>query len=149
VKLVLAIAIAAMVIAGDNTRRPEVQVGRYVAALVHGDERAALIAWPPPRPTTTVKSALQERRRVDVTRELVHAGVRSYRVKAVEWWRTCCEPGPIDDPRHAGLARISVELVTDTGTLDYTFDVRAEREDPNRFWELQHWALRDVYPPTQ
>lgn len=91
---------------------PERQVARYLAATSSGNEEDALDAWPTfvggfhPRQALLV-------RRTEITHELTSLRVGgSYRVMSIDWWRTCCEPGPIADPANAGLARMHV-IATD------------------------------------
>jgi hypothetical protein len=95
---------------------PERQVARYLAATSSGNEQDALDAWPTfvggahPRPALLV-------RRTALTRELTTLRVgTSYQVRSIEWWRTCCEPGRIQDPTNAGLARMHVSATDPAGT---------------------------------
>src|SRR3979490_2262907 len=97
---------------------PERQVARYLAATSSGKEQDALDAWPtfvggaPPRPAWLV-------RRTELTRELTTLRIgSSYQVRSIEWWRTCCEPGRIQDSGNAGLARVHVSA-TDPDGAEY------------------------------
>src|SRR5919106_3553314 len=104
---VVALALAAVplwvLVIAPRLDSPDGEVARYLAATSAGNEQAALDAWPTfvggihPLPALLA-------RRGEVTRELVKLRVGgSYRVTSTEWWRTCCEPGRIDDPSNAGL----------------------------------------------
>jgi len=97
---------------------PERRVADYLAATASGDEQRALGAWAvfaggihPLAPLLT--------RRTSLTHELAagHVG-QHYTIRSVEWWRTCCEPGPIDDKGNAGLARVHV-TTTDANAQSY------------------------------
>ena len=97
---------------------PERQVARYLAATSSGNEKDALDAWPTFTGGFHPTAALLARR-TELTRELTTLRVgASHRVKSTEWWRTCCEPGQIEDPSNAGLARIHV-IATDAAGHEY------------------------------
>lgn len=94
---------------------PERQVARYLAATSAGNEQEALDAWPTFAGGIHPLPALLARR-TEVTRDLASLRVgRSYQVRSIEWWRTCCEPGQIDDPGNAGLARMHVSATDAAG----------------------------------
>ena len=127
---------------------PQARVAAYVRGIVAGDEDAALAVWELPQ-----SGPLSQRRR-DVTRQLMAAGISPrYLVLNVEWWRTCCEPGVIHDPRDAGGARLSVQFLDNNGSpLIYVFDVFHRG---GSYWgaaqgyPARSWALYDVYPQEQ
>ena len=128
---------------------PEQQVARYLAATSSGKEQDALDAWPTfvggahPRPALLV-------RRTELTRELTTLRVgSSYRVRSIDWWRTCCEPGRIQDPANAGLARMHV-TATDPAGAEYAlvFEVFVK----NITWwgdaggeTVKEWKLYEVH----
>lgn len=94
---------------------PERRVAAYLAATSSGDEQRALDAWVifvggiHPRPELLA-------RRTELTRELVQFRVgQSYKIRSIDWWRTCCEPGRIDRQGNAGLARMHVTAVDAAG----------------------------------
>ncbi len=73
---------------------PERHVARYLGATSSGDLSRAMSEWSmyegsariPPEPIAV--------RRRDVTNELAAARAgSSYSVTAIDYWRTCCEPG--------------------------------------------------------
>ena len=73
----------------------------------------------------------------------------SFRILDVEWWRTCCEPGVIDDPGNAGFARIHVAIRGAPGEkIIHVFDVLAGAP----YWgevigcPARHWTIIDAYP---
>jgi hypothetical protein len=100
------------VLGWSHQSAPERRVDAYLAATRAGDEAAALEAWPLFSGGAHPRAELVERR-VELTRELVALRLGApYRTESIDWWRTCCEPGPIEDAGNAGLARISV-LATD------------------------------------
>lgn len=92
-----------------------------------------------------------EARRVSLTRELAAAGAgQRFRIEFIEWWRTCCEPGIINDPRNAGRARIFVSTSDRAGAKrELIFEVLTK---DGAYWGdaagyPQHdWTLREVYP---
>jgi hypothetical protein len=96
-----------------------------------------------------VAPELQERRE-SVTEELLAMGVGlRYDVAGVEWWRNCCEPGPIDSPENAGVARLHLALTgeQDSRVQYYVADVSTT----GPYWGLaggdpiRRWRLLDVY----
>ena len=94
---------------------PERRVGAYLAATSSGNEGAALDAWVPYPATVLISDELRARR-ADLTRELTTLRVgRSYAIRSVDWWRTCCEPGLLDGERNAGLARMHVVVIDQAG----------------------------------
>jgi hypothetical protein len=134
---------------------PQAKIDAYVQALLHGVEQSALAAWElPDWALPAERSALLMGRREQVTRDLLAAGIRNdYLILHTEWWRTCCEPGPICDGREAGGARVSVQFMDQEGRpLQYTFDLFTR---DGAYWggamgyPPRRWALRDVYPAGQ
>lgn len=110
--LVIAAALAASgaiaFLGWSYANAPERRVDAFLAATRSGDEAGALDAWALFSGGAHPRAALAERR-VQLTRALADRSVGvSHRVTSIEWWRTCCEPGRIEDPRNAGLARIAV-----------------------------------------
>jgi hypothetical protein len=143
----LGVAVAADVglretIVGDTV---EARIAGYVTALARNDVGAATAAWR--LDNATPDPALLERRR-DITESLRSLGVRSHRIVRIDWWRTCCEMGLIDDPANAGLARATVEIWTNARYERYVFDVLARS---TAYWgdaaghPPHEWTLRDVY----
>jgi hypothetical protein len=93
---------------------PDRRVAAYLTATGSGNEGAALDAWVPYPASVRISSELRARRE-DLTHELTTLRVgRTYAVRSIDWWRTCCEPGLVDGERNAGLARMHV-LATDQG----------------------------------
>lgn len=133
----------------------EAKVAAYVRSVARGDRRAALAVWEVPgwEGHDGWQASLGERRE-RVTDELIAAGIDSeFTILNVEWWGTCCEPSPIDDPRQAGGARLRVQLIRqDRSPSCYVFEVFVR---DGAYWGAaagyppRHWALRDVYPEGQ
>lgn len=95
---------------------PERRVAAYLAATGSGDEGAALDAWVP-YPATVLISTELRARRADLTHQLTRLRVgRTYAIRSVDWWRTCCEPGLLDGASNAGLARMHVVATDQAGT---------------------------------
>jgi hypothetical protein len=128
---------------------PESRVQAYLEATARGDEGAALGVWQ--TCCTPIQIQDLEARRVSLTRELAAAGAgQQFRIEFIEWWRTCCEPGIINDPRNAGRARIFVstsdragakhELVFEVLTRDGAYQGAAAG------YPRHDWTLREVYP---
>ncbi|NPV07904.1 MAG: hypothetical protein HPY83_08080 [Anaerolineae bacterium] len=128
---------------GETSER---RLASYLGAVNRQDRPAALAAWPL-RDGAALE--LQERRE-SVTDELLAMapGLR-YQIHGVEWWRNCCEPGPISSPEHAGVARLHVTVVggDDSRLHFYTFDVGTA----GPYWgaaggnPIRRWRLLDVY----
>lgn len=125
---------------------PESRVEAYLQDTARGDETEALGVWqtccaPPPE---------LEARRMTLTRELARAGAgQQFRIEFIEWWRTCCEPGIINDPRNAGRARMFVSTTDRTGaTHELIFEVLTR---DGAYWgdaagyPRRDWTLREVY----
>jgi len=140
---------------GITGNTPEARVRAYVRAVLRGDEGAALAAWKLPSwELPRGQSAALAERRQAVTRQLIAADLQDeFRVRHIEWWRTCCEPGVMCEWRDAGGARIAVQFLEQQGLpVAYTFDV-FHRDGP--YWGAaagyppRHWVLRDVYARGQ
>jgi len=124
---------------------PEKKVEAYLAAVRQGEREVAMGRWPGSERAGTEYEA----RRQGVTDELLSFGPSlRYGVVDVEWWRNCCEPGPIDDPDSAGVARMRVQISNQQGRVAlYIFDVTTTRS----YWgraggnPFRRWVLRDIY----
>jgi hypothetical protein len=125
---------------------PESRVKAYLEATARGDEAAALGAWQ----TCCASPPQLEARRVALTHDLVAAGAgQQFRIEFIEWWRTCCEPGIINDPRNAGRARMFVSTTDRAGaTHELIFEVLTK---DGAYWgdaggyPRRDWTLREVY----
>ena len=125
---------------------PQAVIAHYLTAIAAGDRQSALAFWSPP---ATPNVALMARRQV-TTDELLAYGPRlEYRVLDVVWWRTCCEPGVIDDAHKAGGARVQIALKgRDRSEQVYVFDLLV----PGGYWgaaagnPVRAWAIVDLYP---
>lgn len=112
-----------------------------------GDAEGALAAWRLDRRRANETTIAE--RRGSVTAAIRDLSVRRFQIEVVQWWRTCCEPGIVDGPANAGLARAVVRLDTTTGSQHYMFDVLARE---TTYWgdatgsPPHEWTLRDVYP---
>lgn len=116
--------VAAFVVAARPFDTPERQVDAFLAATATGDEARALDAWKVFTGGIHPLPALVARRS-ELTRELAANRVGTTRtIRSIEWWRTCCEPGPIDDPANAGLARVHVSATDPSGaSWELVFEV--------------------------
>lgn len=139
---------------------PERRVDAFLAATRSGDEAAALEAWPLFTGGAHPRAELVQRR-LDLTRALVALRVgASHRVVSIEWWRTCCEPGPIEDAGNAGLARIGVVATDRDGRehrlvlrvfvkqLTWWGDAAGERFREWRLYEVHREDEPCVFPST-
>jgi hypothetical protein len=127
-------------------RTPEVQIASYLAAVAGGTRLEALSLWA----LAGESNAPLQARRASITDELLAYGPRlEYRVLDVAWWRTCCEPGAIDDPDEADGARVRV-AVGGGGRTErvFFFDLLMPgtfggqtMDQPDR-----QWIIVDVYP---
>lgn len=120
VVIVVGIAVASLaawaIVIRPALDMPERRVAAYLAATSSGNESAALDAWVP-YPGTVLMSAELRARRGDLTKELTALRVgRTYAIRSVDWWRTCCEPGLMDGEKNAGLARMHVIATDRAGT---------------------------------
>lgn len=136
--------------------KPEVKVVEYLKAVKKNDEAEALTIWELPEWEgwkLSKESSFLQKRRENLTKNLIKNGVENFDILKIEWWGTCCEPGVINNPREAGGARIRVQLVNGSNSkYIYIFDV-FHRE--TSYWgaaqgyPIRHWVLRDVYFPSQ
>lgn len=109
VGLLAVVAIAAALLSKDT---PQDRIHDYLDATAAGDEQRALASWSVFSVQGQTRPGLMARR-ASLPRTLVADQVgRTYTITSIEWWRTCCEPGPIDRPGNAGLARTHV-IATD------------------------------------
>lgn len=134
---------------------PQAKIEQYVHALARGDQAQALALWELPTwqlPNDTLPQL--RARRQNVTHELYQlAHSVKFRIRAVEWWGTCCEPHVIQSPPDAGGARVRVEFMdANQKPRIYVFDLFT-REQP--YWGAalnyppRQWMIRDIYPETQ
>jgi len=128
---------------------PDAKIEAYVQAIRRGDRQAALGAWELGSPQQPHYEAL-EKRRQQVTDELLALGISEFNILDYEWWTTCCEPHVICDARNAGLARVQVQVLDNQANpQSYVVDVLT-REQP--YWgdamgnPFRRWVIRDVYP---
>jgi hypothetical protein len=146
-----------VVVASPLFDSPDRHVARYLGATARGDENAAMNEW------SVYVSAKDARfhapdqlvaRRLDLTTELAANRVgRTYTLTSTEWWRTCCEPGLIGDPRNAGLARIHVTTSgADGKPYRLVFEVWVKDlawwGDAGGEW-LHDWRLYEVHGEDQ
>ncbi|HET7700162.1 MAG TPA: hypothetical protein VFM06_04760 [Candidatus Limnocylindria bacterium] len=125
---------------------PESRVRVYLEATARGDQTGALGVWQ----TCCQAPPALEARRASLTRELAAAGTgQQFRIELIEWWRTCCEPGIINDPRNAGRARMFVSATDRAGaTHELVFEVWVK---DGAYWgdaagyPRHDWTLREVY----
>jgi hypothetical protein len=156
----LAIILALVLLVVRPFDTPERQIDAYLAATSAGDEGRALAAWPIFTGGIHPLPALLARR-TELTRELAAKRVgASHVVRSIEWWRTCCEPGPTDDQRNAGLARVHV-TATDPGgsayelvfevfvkTLNWNGDAGGETVRDWTLYEVHRASETCVFPST-
>lgn len=129
-------------------RTPQAQVAEYLAATSEGDRQAALALWSPPATADVTLTA----RRESVTDDLLSYGSRlEYRILAVEWWRSCCEPAVVPDPNEANAARVRVAIWGEGQAEEiYLFDllVPGGSRSTAAGYPLREWALVDIYAET-
>jgi hypothetical protein len=128
---------------------PQAEVTRFLTAVAKGDRPTALALWP----GSQGADAALEARRKWVLDDLEALGPQlQHRVLEVEWWRTCCEPGVIEDPRQAGAARVraAVRGVNQPERI-YLFDLQVPGGYPGTAagGRVRQWAILDVYPEGQ
>ena len=127
---------------------PEAKVAAYLEAIRQGDKASAHDCW---RPANEHLGPEYEMRRQAVTGAIsALSSDFSFRVLDVEWWRTCCEPGVIEDPGNAGFARLRVAIGEAPGEkIIYVFDVLVAG---GSYWgelvgcPVRHWEIIDAYP---
>ena len=128
---------------------PQAQIVRYLDAVAAGNRLAALSRWPMAEPADPILEA----RRTSVTNDLLAFGPGlHYQITEVVWWRTCCEPGIVDDPGQAGAARFQVAIRGKSRPEKvYTFDLLV----PGGYWgqatpyPVRRWDIVDIYPKEQ
>ncbi len=148
-------ALRASVVERLRGETPEAKIEAYADAVLDGDEEAALAAWKAPaEDRDDEQSDALRQRRQEVTRDLIAADLDSeYMTTRIEWWSTCCEPGPTCNARNAGGARAHVQFMDRDGRpVAYVFDV-FHQDGP--YWgaaagyRARRWALYDVYPRAE
>ncbi|XOB41163.1 MAG: hypothetical protein ACKKMW_00215 [Candidatus Nealsonbacteria bacterium] len=132
--------------------KPEAKIIAYLEAVKKGDKLKALTIWELPNWEEwklNENGSFLEKRRENLTKNLVENGIKNFKILKIEWWRTCCVPGVTNNPRSAGGARISIQLIDNNNTeYIYIFDV-FHRE--TSYWgategyPVRHWVLRDIY----
>ncbi len=131
---------------------PQAKIAAYVRAVARGDEEGAVVVWElPPHELTEGRSAKLAERRQAVTRELMHLGISpDFTVVDIEWWQECCVTRVIDDPRDAGVARVTVLLHANSAQgRTYVFDVfTRDRPYPGAAagYPPRRWMVHDIYP---
>jgi hypothetical protein len=145
--------LAAIVVIVRPFDTPQRQVDAYLAATAAGDEAAALRAWAVFTGGIHPLPALLARR-TELTAELAAKRVgTTHTIRSIEWWRTCCEPGPIDDLRNAGLARVHVTASDPNGaSYELVFEVFVKKVN----WSgdaggdtVRDWTLYEVHRGTE
>jgi hypothetical protein len=128
---------------------PRARIAEYLGAIAQDEGQAALDRWSPAGPENP---DLEARRQAMTTTLLAYGPNLAYQVLETEWWRTCCEPGVIDDAGEAGGARVRVRVWgKDLPERVYVFDLLV----PGGYWgaamgnPLRTWAIYDVYPEGQ
>jgi hypothetical protein len=134
--------------------RPQMQIADFVQAVTRKDSPAALALWEiRDSSPANVQSHLAARREGIIADLIAHEIDPNYMILDIEWWRTCCEPGVINDWRNAGGARIHVQFMTGAGDpIHYYFDVFTRLQPyPGEAagYPKQDWVIRDVYPADQ
>jgi len=131
---------------------PQAEISAYLKAILRGDRQAALDLWEVQAPDPDRLARLQ-RRREQVTDELLALGMSEFTAFQPQWWTTCCEPQVTCVSSGAGGARIQVQILDSAGMPRiYVFDIFA-REQP--YWgeamgsPPRDWVLRDVYALDQ
>jgi hypothetical protein len=153
----LALFLGWLAVASPVVDSPDRHVARYLSATARGDGNAAIDEWAvyvsARDPRFHAPDQLLERRRV-LTAELAASRVGDrYTITSVEWWRTCCEPGRIDDPKNAGLSRVHVTTSgADGKTYRLVFEVWVKDltywGDAGGEW-LHDWRLYEVHEEDQ
>ncbi len=130
-----------------NNETPESRINAYLKAVKTGNETLALSLWRLPEGgnwNTVEKSSLLQNNRLNITKELINKKIKSFDIVNIEWWRTCCEPGVINDSMGAGGARVGVEIMDINNNASiYIFDVFTNHEE--EYQKPRTWMLRDVY----
>ena len=145
----IALVLAVLFVVIRPLDAPERQVDAYLSATGAGDEARALDAWAVFTAGLHPLPALLARRTA-LTRQLAAARVgTTHAIRSIEWWRTCCEPGPTDGPRNAGLARVHVAAIDASGAEhDLVFEVFVKKL---AWWgdaggeSVRDWTLYEVH----
>ena len=136
-------------LAGES---PQAEIAAYMKAILRGDRQAAIGRWEVAA-SEAGRTARLERRREQVTGELLGLGASEFTLFEPQWWTTCCEPHVTCSSRSAGGARVQVQVLDRAGMPQiYVFDVFS-REQP--YWgdamgsPPRDWVVRDVYALDQ
>ncbi len=128
---------------------PQARISAYLDAIAEGDQQAALELWSAAGPDSP---ELENRRQAVTAALLAYGPGLAHQVLEVEWWRTCCEPGVIEDAGEAGGARVWVRVWGENlPARVYVFDLLV----PGGYWgeamgnPLRTWAIFDIYPQGQ
>lgn len=147
-----------------NNETPEVRIIAYLEAIKQGDELKALEVWQlleNENWKSNPNYPLLEKRRKDITKELIEMKINNYKIVDIKWWvkgacwagGTCSEPSITDDSSIASGASISVELSNSADNkLVYIFDIFNRETTYNEavyYEEFRKWILRDIYPENQ
>jgi len=133
---------------------PQERVDAFVQSIIQGNKTATIKLWEIYDKSSSEQKNAMEKRQEIVISALLSADINpEYMILGIEWWRTCCEPGVINDSRDAGGARIKVQFLgKDELPIMYTFDVFT-RDQP--YWgeaegyPPRDWVIRDVYPENK
>lgn len=133
-----------------NNETPQAKVNAFVRAAARDDMDTATQLWPLDCNADDERLIALCERRDEVERTLTETGAQWHvAIQSIEWWHTCCEPGVINTPEDAGLARLHVSLSNNTQTYIYVFDVQTKG---GPYWgaamgyPVRQWEIRDVYP---
>ena len=132
-----------------NKETPQAKVTAYIRAVARDDLAAATQLWPLDCSADNERTIAFCQRRDEVTENLIETGIRQkVTIQSIEWWSTCCEPGVIDTPEDAGLARLHVTVGNGAQRHNYVFDVQTKG---GPYWgaamdyPVRQWQIRDVY----
>lgn len=129
---------------------PQSKIAGFIAAVNRDDKSATFEYW---EISETESESMWVRREAIVNELLQLEDNVKYRIRHVEWWSTCCEPGVIYNSRGAGGVRYSVQIYAKNGwSTMYTFDVFVNRLvyfGAAEGYPPRHWLIRDVYPAGQ
>jgi hypothetical protein len=134
--------------------QPQARIADFVQAVARKDSPAALALWEIRDNSPADMQSPLAARREEIIADLIARDIApDYVILDTEWWRTCCEPGVINDWRNAGGARIHVQFMTgNDDPIHYYFDVFT-RQQPYAGdaagYPKQNWVIRDVYPADQ
>ena len=133
---------------------PKEKVDAFVQSIIQGNKTAAVKLWEIHDQSSPEQKNAMEKRQEIVISALLSADINpEYTILEIEWWRTCCEPGVINNSRDAGGARIKVQFLgKDELPIVYTFDVFTHDQP---YWgeaegyPPRDWVIRDVYPENK